>query len=88
MNMTSLKSRFNYKNILYTTGSILAGMVIKELITKGWEVTNGSKPPKHMDDENASAREVLMWTVGLSVISGLGKLAYESIVSNPQQNRS
>ncbi len=73
------------KNLLYAAGSILTGFVLKIILEKIWEKIQGTPAPKDPSDYTTPVKDAFVWTLAISVITGMGKLAYRRFVPSPDK---
>lgn len=74
------------QKMLYGVGIIATGFAVKKIAEKSWKAAKGSNPPEDPSKENTSTKDVLLWTVGVAVLGGLGKVFYKKLVPNPANN--
>lgn len=75
----------NFKSVLYMAGSFATSLLIKKALEETWEKTQGTPAPKDPNDFTTSIKHVFVWTVAISLLSGLGKIAYRAYVPNPSK---
>ncbi|MGB3469015.1 MAG: hypothetical protein WBA74_27265 [Cyclobacteriaceae bacterium] len=85
MIFNALKSFFNLRSLLYAFGSVMTGVLLRRLLNVGYRATKGGTPPEDPSKFHTSGTEALVWTIVLSLASGLGKLAYKTIVTEPKE---
>ena len=73
----------NSKLALYTAGSVATGLIVKEIARKSWVAAKGKTPPSDTSNANTSTKDMVMWTVGLAVLGGLGKVFYKKFIPRP-----
>ncbi|MEM9855724.1 MAG: DUF4235 domain-containing protein [Bacteroidota bacterium] len=70
------------KLLLYGLGSVLIGTVIRSAARRIWLATQHTPPPEDLSDPEVDSKQAIAWTVGLALLSGLGKLMYRSVFSD------
>lgn len=71
---------------LYGLGIIATGFAVKKIAEKTWQVTKGSNPPEDPSKSSTSTKDMLLWTVGVAVLGGIGQVFYKKWVPNPANN--
>lgn len=83
--MRQFMKYMDMRTLAYAMGSVITGVLLRQLLNAGYQLTKGSRPPEDPTRFNTSGREALLWTLVLSLVSGLGKLAYKTIFTEPKR---
>lgn len=71
------------QKMLYGLGVIATGFAVKKIAEQTWKATKGTNPPEDQTKATTSTKDMILWTVGVAVLGGLGKVFYKKFVPTP-----
>lgn len=65
-----------------TIGSLAVARSLKGTMNTAYEKMTGKQAPVNVADRKTSFKDALLWTIALSVVAGLGKLVFDSLMAH------
>lgn len=63
-------------------GSLVVAKSLKSGLDKGYAKVTGKQPPVNIADPGTKYRDAILWTVLVSIIGGLGKLTFDTLMAH------